>query len=252
MKHTDDSDEVLAAPRPRESGRTITGLGVDEIRHRDRGARNGDTPPSPISLDDYTRDVGDGPPTPRDDVTATLARADVDLILEEIHRAVDARKEETAALRIDLTSKVDACIDEVRAVSKAQQEQASSQAKRDEALFALLPIPARVEAIETTLGRAPGKLAERASQVGEKTAAELADLESGTGALGAIGWLVAGQSRLLARVGIVGVASWTVPAIVYVLIQSEHGTIVAIAAAALVTFLVVVVARRRLRAWRSK
>lgn len=256
MKHTDDSDEVLAAPRPRESGRTIAGLGVDEIRHRDRGARNGDTPQSPISLDDYTRDVGEGPPTPRDDTSKMFAAADAAAIMSQLSGAIEDRRREDARIASELGSqlgaKIDTCIDDVRALAKTVQEHVASQAKRDEALFALLPIPARVDAIEKTLGRAPGKLEERASQIGEKTAAELADLESGTGALGVLGRLVAGQARLLTRVGLVAVAGWTIPTIVSVLIQSEHGAAVAYAALGLVLFLIVAVARRRWRAWRSK
>lgn len=253
----DDEDMVPQWSRvPRPSEPTRVGLGVVEGSR----ARNGDTPPSGVDLGDLTRGNGNGPPTPRNPLSETLAKGDVSVILEQINRAVDARKEETAALRIDLNGKVDACIDEVRAVAKTMHDFVTSQAKRDEAIFALLPIPARVDAVETLakdlderVGQAPNKLAERASLTRELTSTEYVELERGTGLAGVTGRLVAADRRLAARIGLVAVVASTVPQLALVLLAEGHVLWILYSVAALVLAALSVFAFRRVRrAWRSR
>jgi hypothetical protein len=60
-----------------------------------------------------------------------------------------------------------------------------------------------VVALDERVGQPPGKLDQRASQVGDLTAAEIAELErDGTGLAGVLGRTVAAQARLIKRVGI--------------------------------------------------
>lgn len=130
----DHSPPRWAVPPARDSV-TRVGIGPEH-----RGARNGDTPPSPQSYDvhgDLSRDNGDGPPTPRDPVTEHLAHGDVSLILSQINAQ---------------GGKVDACISDVREIKKDFRTFVEAQKGRDEALFALLPIPARTAALEGLVG----------------------------------------------------------------------------------------------------
>lgn len=262
MNRDDGDDEVLpphrwaGAPRPSEP--TRVGL----------GPHIGDTPVTPISLTDYTRDVGTGPPTPRvAEADQLFASVDATTIMSQLSVAIAERKDETAALRIDMYGKIDTCIDEVRAVAKAQREQAASQAKRDEAqakrdeaLFALLPIPARIATVEALakdlderVGQAPNKLTERASLTRELTATEYVELERGTGLAGVTGRLVAADRRLAARIGLVAVVASTVPQVALVLLAEGHVAWILYAVAALVLAAVSVFAFRRVRrAWRTR
>lgn len=270
MTRREDDEPHEWHPHGRPSEPTQVGLGVVEGSRMRAGARNGDTPQSPQSYDlggNGNGDNGDGPKTGRPGATELRRMTDderwiyIAEQLRETREYMQTTAREAARASVDAThaaERADTCIEDVRGLAKFVRERDAAQDKRDEQLFALLPIPrevdkltARVGRIETVLGRAPEKLEERASQTGEKTAAELAALEAGTGALGVLGRLVAGQARILTRVGLMAVLGSTVPPIVYILIQSEHGAIVAVAGLVLVFLLIVAVARRRWRRWRS-
>lgn len=114
--------------------------------------------------------------------------------------------------------KVDAMIRDVRAAVKMMREK---DAAADHRAGQLLAIDGRVASLTSVVGKAPQKLETRASQVGELTAAELTELEQGTGLAGVVGRLVAGQKRLERRVGLAaalgalaaGSPSWAPPAI---------------------------------------
>lgn len=239
-----DDEEPLATtygiPRPRDTARTLHGVGADEIR----GARNGDTPSSGMPRIDVDRDNGNGPPTPRSNVPGLLARADAELILESINQAIADRKLETEALRIDLTVKVDTCIDDVRLLAKAQRAGFDGMRRELRSLRAHVKPPkepkeradtiadmqVKIIELDMRLGKAPMKLGERVSSPHEMTAAELVEYEQGTGAMGTIARLFVRLGRLEIRVTASAVVGVSIVQIAYLLMQSGHERLVLLGA----------------------
>jgi hypothetical protein len=142
----DDEDTGSHWRSPRPSEPTRIGLGVIEGQR----ARNGD------AIDTTDRDVGNGPPTPRTPVDPrVLAGADTSVVLEHMNRAADQNKREHGDLYqvIDqLADKVDTCIVDIRELRDANRAVVAGLKVRDEALFALLPLPERTATLEGRVG----------------------------------------------------------------------------------------------------
>lgn len=255
-KREDDEPHPWAGPhRPQEH--TSVGLGVVEGSRVRAGARNGDTPPSGT----YVGENGNGPKTPRDPVTAQLAQGDASLILSQINRSVAKHEHDNEiiagqidALIIDSRAdraKLDGLRREVRALRAyaVRTHDQGAQKSDTKAIKAELDdMRAMLIRIEAALGRAPTKLEARASQQEEMTAAQMVELEQGTGALGVVGRLVAGQARLMRRVGLVAIVATTIPQIALVLLTEGHVAIVVGAIAALVAMAALFLAFRAVRA----
>jgi hypothetical protein len=256
----DDEDTAPAWRSPRPSEPTRVGLGVIE------GSR--------ARSDTTDRDVGNGPPTPRSRVTADLAGADTSVVLEHINRAVDQRKREHEDLLQvvdDLADKVDALITDGRgdrakldgvrrelaslrahAVRLVQRGEATAK-ELDELRGAMLTLAGQVGTLVELVGRPPQKLSALASQQEQLTAAELVELERGTGLAGVVGRLVANDSRIETRVGMVALVASTVPQVAIVLLASGRiDIVIGLVALFALAGLVLVLGRRVRRWWRSK
>jgi hypothetical protein len=201
------------APPQRPSGHTVVGLGAVEARngngHRDR--EESPTPPSGIDLDTLGQ-MG---------LEAGVMYLGEQLrrMADEEHRshsviaraAAHAELAETSADRaVERLRELQGDVDTMRAAMLGEVIPALE--RQSKALARIVELQAAVVALDTRLGQPPTKLDQRSSQVGELTAAELTELEQGTGLAGVVGRLVAGQARLAKRVGIgAGVAAAAAP-----------------------------------------
>jgi hypothetical protein len=181
----------MSTPPSRESGRTLVGI---------EPPRNGDiTPPSGIDLPRDLRSmtthqlalyaIEHGKET-RDN----FMRLDRERRERERARlkAEEERRKAYLQRELERDARIDGLITDVRGAVQMMREKDAALDERD---GRFLELAARV-------GQAPQKLEMRASQVGELTAAELTELEQGTGLAGVVGRLVAGQKRLERRVGL--------------------------------------------------
>ncbi len=199
------------APPPRPSGHTVVGLGVVEARngngHRD------DTPTPESGIDLETRGnmgVEEG---------VLYLGEQMRRLADEAHKAqlvtaraaAHAELAETSADRNgERLRELQGDVDTLRAAMLGEVIPALE--KQNKALARIVELQAAVVALDVRLGQPPTKLDQRSSQVGELTAAELTELEQGTGLAGVVGRLVAGQARLAKRVGIgAGVAAAAAP-----------------------------------------
>lgn len=184
-------------PRPRSSGHTQVGLGVVEARNG-----NGDiTPPSGVDLETLSQmGVEEGVLYLGEQVKrladaehkahTVIAKAAAHAELAE--QSADAASEDLRAIRDDLESLKLALLGEVLPALRHVQP----------TLERVVELQKAVVGLDQRLGQPPQKLDQRSSQVGELTAAELTELEQGTGLAGVAGRLVAGQARLAKRVGL--------------------------------------------------
>jgi hypothetical protein len=194
-------------PPPRPSGHTVVGLGLVEARNG-----NGEsTPPSGIDLDTLGQmglEAG-----------VMYLGEQVKRLADEEHRAhtviaraaAHAELAETSADRNgERLRELQSDVDTIRAALLGEVIPALE--RQSKALARIVELQAAVVALDARLGQPPTKLDQRSSQVGELTAAELTELEQGTGLAGVVGRLVAGQARLAKRVGIgAGVAAAAAP-----------------------------------------
>lgn len=184
-------------PRPRSSGHTQVGLGVIEARNG-----NGDiTPPSGIDLETLSQMGGEA--------GVMYLGEQVKRLADEEHRAhaVIARAAAHAELAEQSADNANEAIravrDEVEGIKLALLGEVLPALQRQAShVERIVELQKAVVALDQRLGQPPGKLDQRASQVGELTASEIADLErEGTGLFAVVGRIVANQARLIKRVG---------------------------------------------------
>lgn len=183
-------------PPSRESGRTLVGL----------EAPSDVTPPSGIDLPRDLRQmtthqlalyaIEHGKETRENFMRLDRERRERE---RQRVKAEEERRKAYLQREIERDGRIDGLITDVR---EAVQLMRAKDAALDESDGKFLELAGRVATLTTALGQPPQKLETRASQVGELTAAELTELEQGTGLAGVVGRLVAGQKRLERRVGL--------------------------------------------------
>lgn len=179
-------------PRPRSSGHTQVGLGAVEARNG-----NGDiTPPSGVDLEtleagvmylgEQVKRLADEEHRAHTVIARAAAHAEMaEQSADNANEAIRAVRDEVEGIKLALLGEV----------LPALQRQASHVER-------IVELQKAVVALDQRLGQPPGKLDQRASQVGELTASEIADLErEGTGLFAVVGRIVANQARLIKRVG---------------------------------------------------
>lgn len=192
-----------------------------------------DTPPSGISL----------PPEIAKMTTHELAlhaHAMGEAYADRLRALAHESREREHALRKELevdAGRIDALIADVRKESAAHGE-------------AIVRLESLVKAIDDRLGQPPQDLANRQSRSGQHTAAELIELEQGTGVAGVVGRLVAQVSRQEARLATIAI----VTPIALKVAESLTAAYAAIMACVLVVGLCAMygfrIARRKFQLWR--
>ena len=185
-------------PRPRSSGHTQVGLGVIEARNG-----NGDiTPPSGIDLETLSQMGGEA--------GVMYLGEQVKRLADEEHRAhaVIARAAAHAELAEQSADNANEAIravrDEVEGIKLALLGEVLPALRHVQPMQTrVVELQRAVVALDERLGQPPGKLDQRASQVGDLTADEIAALErEGSGLFAVVGRVVANQARLIKRVGL--------------------------------------------------
>lgn len=105
----------------------------------------------------------------------------------------------------------------IRVESKVDRERVAREDFETRCLVEFARASSQMRKLDERMGQPPVDI-ERRSQQGEHTPEELAALEQGTGLAGVVGRLVAGQSKLTKRVGLVTVVGASVtPAIIEII-----------------------------------
>lgn len=186
---------------------------------------------------------------------------------DRLRTLIQESREREQALRTELTAdagRIDALMQDVRKLCESTRVSDAERKRLEEAVFALQPLPnesreharaiahlsALVKAIDERLGQPPQDLANRQSRSGQHTAAELIELEQGTGVAGVVGRLVAQVSRQEARLATIAI----VTPIALKVAESLTAAYAAIMACVLVVGLCAMygfrIARRKFQLWR--
>ena len=155
---------------------------------------------------------------------ALYALASGNAYADRLREAGEESRRRESALRAELAAdagRLDALLTDVRRLCESTRISDEDRQKLREAIFALLPVAkesaahgaalgrleATVRAIDERLGQPPQDLAGRQSRSGQHTAAELVELEQGTGVAGVVGRLVAQVSRQEARLATIAIVT---------------------------------------------